>query len=249
MKSFFIKIFLVIAATLCMLEGLVLVAVGLGRLAPDRLVSIYSGLIAMPKAMSTILGIGGFFVILGFILLALASRTKPPIQMIEVAKEGKVVRITPQTIKDFIKQILSQNPYISDCSVDFENMSKYINIKVEAAFNNAPEIHQELKNVEDILTAEIERVFQWTEFKFDFEVEGVTADPKKKYFPSGSSDKEQPADEAPKEPDIKKEKDTGGEEEKEGEEPEEEERVPRHRNRGAHHSKDKTLISKLLWGK
>lgn len=185
-KSFFVKVFLIIAAMLCMFEGLVLFAVGMGRLSSERLLSLYNGLLGLPKALAAISGIGFFFVILGFILLAVSSRSKPAPRMIEIEKDGKVLTVPQSTLRDFIKQIIDQNPYVSDSNVEFEQKTKGggIDIKISSAFNGVPSIYQELDLIETTLKDEIQRVFEWKDFKFTFRLRGVSVDPKKKYFAS-----------------------------------------------------------------
>ncbi|MBF0477918.1 MAG: alkaline shock response membrane anchor protein AmaP [Candidatus Omnitrophica bacterium] len=194
MKSFFIKIFMVIAAAFCLAEGLVLVAVGLGRLTPEKLQQLYAALLAAPKALSIILGVGLFFVILGFILLILSSRTKPVPPTIQVEKDGRTLNIPQLAVKDFIMQILEQNPYTSDFTVAFERKGKgpELDIMITLALNGVSSIYEELNKIEDVVKTELERVFDLKDFKFVFLLRGVAGDPKKKYFASPESE-EQPA--------------------------------------------------------
>ncbi|MBF0494843.1 MAG: hypothetical protein HQL28_06940 [Candidatus Omnitrophica bacterium] len=186
MKTFFMKIFLVVASTVCMFEGLVLVAVGLGRLTPDKLVKIYNKLLAVPHSLSTILGVGFFFVVLGFILLAVASRTKPVPKMIEVEKNGRLLSIPQATVKDFIRQILEQNRYMSDITVEFEprGKDKELDIFIVASFNGVPSVHEEINRIEGVLAKEMENVFDWKGYSFKFQLRGIGIDPKKRYFGS-----------------------------------------------------------------
>lgn len=236
MKTFFMKVFLIIASALCLFEGLVLLAVGLGQLPSERLLTFYSRLIAAPKSLSTIMGIGIFFLVLGFILLLMSSRTKPAAKMITVEKDGKALRIPQETIKSFIKQILEQNPYATDSSVDFQAKDEITEIRISSAFNAVGSVHQEVNRIEEVLKNEIESVFAWKDFQFVFQLRGVGVDPQKKYFPSANA--QAPAQDP--------EKLRTGETEiiLEEEAPEVKDQV---KPKGKH--KDKTLISKMLWGK
>ena len=188
MKSFFIKIFMVFAAALCMMEGLVLTAFGTGRLPPERLLAFYSDLLAAPKALTAISGVGLFFVLLGFILLIISSRTKPVPPMIVVEKDGKALNIPQTAIRNFITHILEQNPYATDISVDFERQGTQIEIRIATALSGVSSIYQELSEIEAVLKTELERVFEWKGFKFNFHLRGVSVDPRKKFFSSGETE-------------------------------------------------------------
>lgn len=235
MKTFFMKIFLIIASALCLFEGLVLLAVGLGQLSPERLLSFYSRLIAAPKSLPTIMGIGIFFLILGFILLFVSSRTKPAPKIISVEKDGKALRIPQEAIKSFIKQILEQNPFVSDSSIDFQPKEDVMEIRISSAFNAVESVHEEANRIEEVLKGEIESVFAWKDFQFVFQLRGVGVDPRKKYFPSAkvqaiAQDAEKP--------------ETG-----EIEIPEEEASGAKNHIKPNGKPKDKTLITKMFWGK
>ncbi|MBF0384255.1 MAG: hypothetical protein HQL27_00135 [Candidatus Omnitrophica bacterium] len=183
MKTFFLKIFLVISAGLCMFEGLIILAVGLGRLSPERLVNFYNQLLFMPWALKTLQGVGSFFVILGFLLLFFASRTKPVPKMITVTQEGKILSVPQRTVKGFIKEIGDQNPYVSYFEVDFEDRPKEgMVVAIAIDLSGVPSVQRELTLIEDTLRYELGNVFGWTDFKFDFSVQGVSVSPNKRYF-------------------------------------------------------------------
>lgn len=241
MKTLFVKFFMVIAAGLCMFEGVILAAIGLGRLTPEKLTVIYSRLIEAPKALPTILGIGMFFVLLGFILLILSSRTRPLPKMITVNKEGKILRIPQQTIKSFIKQIIEQNPYARDISIELETKEQSTDIRIEAAFNGVPSVYEELNRIEEVLKSEIQSVFDWKDFQFTFQMRGVSVDQNKKFFSTGKKKTGQitGSDTQIEEPQL-----SSGEEELENQE------IPEinHMNKLKDKTKDKTLITKMLWG-
>ncbi len=185
MRSFFIKVFMLLAAMLCMFEGLVLVAVGLRQLSSERLLSLYSTLMAAPKALTSVFGVGVFFVVLGFILLILSARSKPAPHEIRVEKDGKVLNIPEKAIKDFILQIIQQNPCVSDVTVAFERKEKEaIEIEVSASLDGVSSIYKELNELEEVLKSELDRVFEWKTFTIVFHLRGVGVDPKKKYFAS-----------------------------------------------------------------
>ncbi|MBF0521943.1 MAG: hypothetical protein HQL24_02685 [Candidatus Omnitrophica bacterium] len=191
MKTFFMKLFLVVAASLCMFEGLVFLAVGLGRLSPDKLVTLYNNLLQTPSALKTMQGAGAFFIALGFILLVLSARTKHDPKVITVEQDGKVLNIPQKTVMDFIKQIGTQNPYVSYFHVNFYNKPKegFI-ISIAIDLHGVPSVQQELSRIEQTLSSELENVFGWKNFKFNFSVQGVSVNPKKKYFSSPEESKE-----------------------------------------------------------
>lgn len=235
MKTFFMKVFLIIASAMCLLEGLVLVAVGLNQLSSERLLSFYSRLLTAPKSLSTILGIGVFFMMLGFILLVVSSRTRPAPKMISVEKDGKALRIPQETIKGFIKQIVEQNPFASDISVDFETKDELTTIRLACAFNAVDSVHQEVNRIEEVLKNEIESVFEWKDFQFTFQLRGVGVDPKKKYFSSSEAEAELA---------IAEKVDAADEELASEDEPE-----AKAKEKNKAKPKDKNLISKMLFGK
>ena len=184
MKTILTKVFLVIAALVCMLEGLVLVDVGLGRVPPDRAIDLYVKLFQIPHGLSTVLVLGFLFIILGFILIVLASRAKPVVRIIQVERNGKILNIPYTTIKDFIEQIIAQNPYMHSVSVEFEsNGKKAVDINIVSGFRDVPSIHRELNVVEEVLKGEIERVFEWKGFAFHFQLGEVSVNSQKKFFP------------------------------------------------------------------
>lgn len=227
---------MVFAATLCMLEGLVLIAFGLGRLSPERLGAFYSHLIAVPKALATISGVGLFFVLLGFILLVISSRAKPAPQMIEVEKNGKALNVPQTAIRNFIQQIVEQNPCASDIGVDFERKGTQIEIQIAIALDGVSSIYQELNQIEEVLKAELERVFELKDFKFNFQLRGVGVDPQKKYFSSGEAEPVMLAEEQSEVSDGIVE-------------PEDEVPAAKSKVKGKGKSKDNSLLSKMLWGK
>ncbi len=182
MKSLLVKVFMMLSAAFCMLEGLVLIAVGLGRLPSEQLLAVYTRLMAAPKSLTTVLGIGVFFVLLGFILLILSSRTKPVPHEIQVEKDGKVLNIPERAVKDFILQIIAQNPCTSDVTVAFERKEKDIEIEISASLDGVSSIYKELNEIEDVLKSELDRVFEWKAFTISFHLRGIGVDPKKKYF-------------------------------------------------------------------
>ncbi|MBF0387278.1 MAG: hypothetical protein HQL20_05410 [Candidatus Omnitrophica bacterium] len=186
MKSLFIKVFMVFAAALCLAQGLVLAAVGLGTLSSEKLLALYAQLMAAPKALTAVLWVGGFFVLLGFILLILSARTRPVPHMIEVEKDGKPLNIPERAVREFILQILKQNPCASDVNVEFEHKGKGRDVEVEisAALDGVSSIYAELADIEGVLKTELERVFEWRSFTISFHLRGVGIDPKRKYFAS-----------------------------------------------------------------
>ncbi|MBF0479914.1 MAG: hypothetical protein HQL26_10570 [Candidatus Omnitrophica bacterium] len=272
MKSFFIKIFMVIASAFCLAEGLILVAVGLGRLSPEKLQQLYAALLAAPKALSIMLWVGLFFVMLGFILLILSSRTKPAPLTIQVEKDGRTLNIPQLAVKDFIMQILEQNPYTTDFSVAFERKSKDqdMDIVISTGLNGVSSIYEELNKIEDVVKAELVRVFDLKDFKFVFLLRGVAGDPRKKYFAAPEPEVQPTAepteavvDNKGEEADVKPAKqvdlfrkvddedisEVSEDEENEVLVPEEEEPVLRRKAIKRDKSKDSSLLSKMLWGK
>jgi len=185
MKVFFMKIFLMIAAIICMFEGLALVMAGLGRLPSEKLLDIYNRLAAHPKALQTMLGAGLLFALLGFILLLAASRSKPAQKMIAIEIEGKMLSVPQTAIRGFVKQILGKNPYMSNFTVDFERKGKRMTIRIISSFKGITSVHQELIRIECVLRSEIERVFEWKDFDLDFQLRSVSVDPHEEYFGSG----------------------------------------------------------------
>lgn len=195
MKTFFMKIFMVVAAGLCLFEGVVLIAIGLGRLAPEQFLSMYNSLMAAPQVLNVLLGVGGFFVVLGFILLVVSSRTKPAPKMIMAEKDGKPLGIPQQTIADFIHEIMEQNPYTSDITVEFVSGKETIEIVITSAFNGVSSLHQEISRIEKVLKNEIETVFGWNGFTINFQLRRVSVNSKRKYFSSNNSEKKETVEE------------------------------------------------------
>lgn len=261
MKTFFMKIFMVVAAALCLSEGLALIAVGLGRTSSEQFLSIYNRLMASPKVLSFVLGVGVFFLILGFILLVVSSRTKPAPKIIMVEKEGKSLGIPQQTIGDFIRQIMEQNPYASDVNVEFEPKAEGVEIMIASAFSGVPSLHQEIDRIEKVIKSEIENVFGWKGFNVHFQLRGVSVNPKRKYFSSNNGEKKatpqdnqeasMPAVEQEDESALTVKEKAGGRDtraqgdEFEGEDEGRDELRPREK----HKPKDKSMLSKMLWGK
>ncbi|MBF0620156.1 MAG: hypothetical protein HQL19_08315 [Candidatus Omnitrophica bacterium] len=183
MKTLLMKIFLVAASALCMFEGLFLIAIGLGRLSPDRLVTLYTKMLTFPKILTSFELGGVFFVLLGFILLVLSSRTRPVPKIIQVEKDGRIVEVPQETVRNFIRQILRENPRMSDFTVEFETKSKDVELVITSSFNGVSSIHEELGRVESVLRSEIENVFAWKGFQVAFHMRGVSVNPEKQYFP------------------------------------------------------------------
>ncbi len=230
---------MVFSAALCMLEGLILIAFGLGRLSPERLLALYNSLLAAPKALTTISGIGLFFLLLGFILLIISSKAKPAPQMIEVQKDGKTLNVPQKAIKDFILQILEQNRCASDISVDFECKGKEVEIQIAIALDGSASIYQGLNQIEEVLKAELERVFEWKAFKFNFQLRGVGVDARKKYFSNAGTEQPQEAQEA----------EANSEDADAQIATEDNESPAKSKTKGKSKSKYDSLLSKMLWGK
>jgi hypothetical protein len=153
--------------------------------------------------------------------------------------------------------------------VDFNNKPKEgITILIALELNGVPSVHRALSQIEETIRAEMENVFAWKKFKFDFQVQGVSVDPKKKYF--ASPEKKEAASLTP--PSVEEKPLVPGESvnpveiaplsrnkaeeltvEKEDledvppEEPEEEEQLIDNSNKKA--SKKPSILSKMLWGK
>ena len=167
----------------CMFQGMMLLSVGLGRLSPQKLVILYDQLLNLPAALKTIEIVGTFFILLGFILLLFASRTKQIPKTITVEQEGQSLNITYKTVIDFIEEVGSQNPYVTHFIADFINDHRTgIIIPVDIELNGVPSVHHILNEMENTLRSEIGNVFGLKKFKFEFHVQGVSIDPKKKYF-------------------------------------------------------------------
>ena len=185
MKTFFMKAFLMFSAMACMFQGMMLLSVGLGRLSPEKLINLYEQLLNLPAALKTIEGVGAFFVLLGFILLGFAARTKHTPKMITIEQEGQSLNIDYTTIIDFIEEVGSQDPYVTHFVADFVyDRKEGITIPIEIELNGVPSVHHVLVEMEKTLREEIINVFGLKELKFDFHVKGVSIDPKKKYFAS-----------------------------------------------------------------
>lgn len=238
MKTFFLKLFLALAALVCVSEGIAFVTVGAGRLEPGKLLSLYVQLVQNPGAMTATLNAGLCFVLTGLILLFIASRAKPAPVMIEIEKDGKILTVPLAIMKDFISQILEQNPYVRDLTISLEHKRKgrATGIHLSCALDGAPSIHEEINRIEDTLKNEIENVFAWKEFNFSFQLRGVGLDPEKKYFSSPDADAQDAQRENPEHAD-------------EPEESEDEPPVSKFHSRGRNRPKDKSLFSKMLWGK
>ena len=190
MKTILLKIFLMLAAMACMFQGMMLLSVGLGRLSPQKLVILYDQLINSAGALKTIEIVGAFFILLGFILLMFAARTKQVPKIMTVEQEGQTLNIDYKTVIDFIEEVGSQDPYVTHFLADFINDKKEgIIIPVEIELNGVPSVHHVLVEMENTLRAEIENVFGLKRIKFDFHVKGVSIDPKKKYFVSHAIEK------------------------------------------------------------
>lgn len=185
MKTVLMKIFLIVSAMACMLQGMMLLSVGLGRLPAGKLVNLYEQLMNIPAALKTVEIVGVFFVLLGFILLVFAARAKQVPKMIKIEEDGQSLNITYKTIIDYIEQIGSQDPYVTHFLADFINDRKEgVIIPVQIELNGVPSVQQVLNEIEHTLRDEIENVFGLKKFKFDFHIKGVSIDPKKKYFAS-----------------------------------------------------------------
>ena len=148
------------SAMTCMFQGIMLLSVGLGRLSPQKLVILYDQLFSQPAALKTIEIVGAFFVLLGFILLLFAARTKQVPKIITVEQEGQSLNITYKTVIDFIEQVGSQDPYVTHFVADFVNDRKEgIIIPVEIELNGVPSVHHVLGEIEGTLRNEIHNVF------------------------------------------------------------------------------------------
>jgi len=184
-KTFLMKAFLMFSAMACMFQGIILLSVGLGRLSPEKLITIYENLLNLPAALKTIEFVGAFFVLLGFILLVFAARTKHVPKMITVEQEGQSLNIDYKTVIDFIEEVGSQDPYVTHFLADFiYDRKDGIIIPVEIELNGVPSVHHVLVEMENTLREEMMNVFGLKQIKFDFHVKGVSIDPKKKYFTS-----------------------------------------------------------------
>jgi len=194
LKTFFMKAFLMFSAMACMFQGMMLLSVGLGRLSPQKLVILYDQLLNFPAALKTIEIVGAFFVVLGFILLGFAARTKHTPKMVTVEQEGQTLNIDYTTVIDFIEEVGSQDPYVTHFLADFiYDRKEGITIPIEIELNGVPSVHHVLIEMENTLREEIVNVFGLKEIRFDFHVKGVSIDPKKKYFTSHVVEPKTPA--------------------------------------------------------
>ena len=96
---------------------------------------------------------------------------------------GNRPNISYKTVIDFIEQVGAQNPYVTHFEADFINNGKEgILIPVEIELNRVPSVQHVLFQIENTLRGEIENVFGLKKFRFNFRIQGVSIDPKKKYF-------------------------------------------------------------------
>jgi len=116
--------------------------------------------------------------------LIVAFRSKRRQKLILIKEKGEILRIPVDEVKDFIDQMLGQNPYLSDFDTTLRNKGKRIYINISSVFNDAVSIRQEVNQIRKILKGELGRVFEFARFKINFQIKGIGINPEKKYFSS-----------------------------------------------------------------
>ena len=195
MKSFFIRIFLFICAIAATFGGILLFLVGLKRISPKDAISFYSFVLQTPPALSAALWVGLSFSCLGFILFFLALRSRIAQKSILIREGGEILRIPIDAVKDFIDHILLKNPHLNAFDTMINNKGKWIYINIFPAFNDAVSIRQQVSHMRKILKEEIERVFEFSYLRINFQMRTVSVDPERNFFGTRIVNKDQIGDE------------------------------------------------------
>ena len=153
--------------------------VSIGRIAPQNIISLYTYILQMPKALDITLGLGAMYSLLGLIFLISAFRCKEPQQFIQIEEQGHLLRIPVDTFKDFIEQILQQNPYVSDydTSVSFKRLR--VAVTIVFSFNQSLPVRQEVGRIRAALKEEIEHVFGFTHVTINCQMKDIKVNHKK----------------------------------------------------------------------
>lgn len=182
MKKLITKLFLFICAGLAIFESMFFFMVTFRRIPAQKVISFYTFVSQTPKALRITLGVAIFFLSLGIILFFLALRVRRPQKVFLIREKGEVLRVPVDTIRDFIDQILSQSPYMSDFDTMISSKRERMNIDIFSSFKQAVPIRQEVSRVRAVLREEIERVFGFTNFKINFQAKGINIEQKTEGF-------------------------------------------------------------------
>jgi len=195
MRSFFIRIFLFVCAVTATFGGMLFFMVGLRHISPKDAISFYNFILQTPQALSAVLWVGLSFVCLGFILFFLALRRRMPQKSILIKERGEILRIPINALKDFIDHILLKNPHLNAFDTMINNKGKWIYINIFPVFNDVVSIRQQVSHIRKILKEEIERVFEFSYFKINFQMRTVSIDPERNFFGSRIVNKDKIKDE------------------------------------------------------
>ena len=182
MKTFMSKVFLFMCAGIVIVQSVVLFMVGLGRITVREVVSFYNFIAGTQAALHVALGLGGVLLFVGCILFLIALRMKTSEKAIVIKEYGQLLRIPVATLKDFVRQILVQNSYLSDVEISISHKGKWIYLAIHPVFESIVSIPQKILELREALSSQIEQVFEFKNLRINFQVKGIKLNSTKKYF-------------------------------------------------------------------
>ncbi len=177
MKRFLTRILLSICAIVAICEGVLFVIIRLGRISVEQAASAYASLLQSPEGMHAIPGLVLGFLCLGAGLLATAVRRDGNRGSISMEDGGEALRVRLDTVRDFIDQMLERNHGMSEFETAVRCEGAWVYIDISAVFDGAVPIRQRISRIRHALREDIIRVFEFSSFRINFEVNGISTDP------------------------------------------------------------------------
>lgn len=181
MKIFFSKILLYVCACVAIVEAAIFLLVGLARIPPEKVLSLYAFVTQTKEFRNVSLGLAAGFLCVGIVLLIISVRLKGPQKLISTSKDGEDLDIPVDAVKDFIGQILTQNPSMNDFDITIHNKKGKVYIDINVSVGDSVSIQQGIHELRNVLKEEIERVFEFPYLKINFQIKGIRVNPEKKF--------------------------------------------------------------------
>jgi hypothetical protein len=176
MKNFVRRLFLVLCGMTLMTEGLILLSVRMGYLSLEKILNWIITLFRTQKGLDAITTASLGLVVLGAVLLVSALLMMKKQKTIKITNDGEMVVIPVDAVKDFIEQSLKRISRFKGIKTSINKKGRWLVVVIQGVFAGDTSITSEIESVKDALRKKLQEVFEFSQFKLNFHVKGISSD-------------------------------------------------------------------------
>lgn len=174
MKNVIMRVFLFGCGTVFIVESIALFMIRMGYFDVSVASQMYNSLFQTTSRLDMLLACAACFGLVGLVLMFRVFWGIGQSKAIIIKDKGEVVRIPAKTIKDFIAQIIDLNSALEDVKMIVKPNRKWIDLKILCSYTGDQPVSTELHRVKEIIKTEMNKVFDFTYVRINFQLEGIS---------------------------------------------------------------------------